>query len=321
MEKNRFPVSDHCNGSRFFNPQGSTIKTFKDILKWQLNKKPNLWPKSVENKFTPELPSVIQTGELYLTFINHETFLLQLQGLNILTDPVFSERASPFSWIGPKRVRPPGMKLGQLPKIDIVLVSHNHYDHMDSQSLKELNQLFQPQFLVPLGNSGYLKNLGIENVIEKDWNENIQIKNVTIHLQPAFHWSRRTSSDTNQALWCSFVIESNFGKIYFAGDTGYQNHFKQIFNRFGSMDLTLLPIGAYEPRWFMKESHMNPEDAVKAHLDLQSKTSIAMHFGTFKLTDENFDEPVQDLETAKKKMNVFNFLIMDEGETRKFKAN
>lgn len=316
----KFPKSDHCDGELFFNPTGPISKSFRDLLKWRRTSKRAPWPKWVENRGTPSLAATTGADEVVLTFINHVTFLIQTNGLNILTDPLFSLRASPSQWAGPKRVRAPGLDFDSLPRIDAVLVSHNHYDHMDIPALRKLQKRDEPAFFTPLGNASVMASAGLANITETDWWDRRSFKGVSIHTVPAQHWSARGLRDRNRALWCGFVIETTNMKTYFAGDSGYGPPFKDIRKRLGVMDIALLPIGAYEPRWFMKEQHMNPEDAVLAHIDLQARLSIGTHFGTFQLTDEAIDAPVRELEVALKKYRADGFTVMEFGETRRIKA-
>lgn len=314
----KFPVSDHCNGHSFFNPSGTAPKSLYDVLKWKLNNHQKRWPKFITNTAQPELAATTNDHEIVLTFINHVTFLIQTAGMNILTDPVFSERVSPFQWIGPRRIRSPGLSFDQLPKIDIVCVSHNHYDHMDLPTIARLARTFQPQFVTPLGNGTILKKAGALHILETDWWQSLDFQALKITTVPAQHWSGRGLKDRNLALWAGFVIQTQEKKIYFAGDTGYGPHFRQIHEQIGEIDLALLPIGAYEPRWFMREQHMNPEDAVLAHSDLKARHGVGMHFGTFQLTDEELDDPVTELELALKKHNITDFHVLEVGQTQRF---
>lgn len=314
-----YQKSDHFDGERFHNPGTSGNKSMLQVLKWKMTSTVTPWPATLENTSKPDVANQLKEGEISTTFINHASHLIQLKGVNIITDPVFSERASPFTWIGPKRVRRPGIELKDLPKIDVVLISHNHYDHMDEESIRELSKKFDPTFIVPLGNERLIKEMGAQKIIELDWWQSVELpeKNA-LTLVPAQHWSRRTMFDTNKALWGGFVVKAaDQRQIYFAGDTGYGSLFKDIKNKMGAMDFTILPIGAYEPRWFMKEQHMNPEEAVQAHLDLESKFTLGTHFGTFQLTDEGIDEPVKALAEALKKMQVdaARFVAPNVGET------
>jgi L-ascorbate metabolism protein UlaG (beta-lactamase superfamily) len=296
----KYPKSDHYNGSSFLNPGVKVNKGLLEVLKWQMTKETVAWPKAVDNTATPQVATEVSENEISTTFINHATHLVQLKGLNLLTDPLFSKRASPLSWAGPKRVRRPGIELQNLPRIDVVLISHNHYDHMDKASIRELSEKFNPLFVTPIGNAEDLKNFGAKRVVELDWWQETKVEGseVVVSVVPAQHWSKRSLFDTNKSLWGGFVVRSETAKFYFAGDTGYGEFFKEIAKHYGPMDLSLLPIGAYEPRWFMKNQHMNPEEAVQAHIDLQSRRTLGTHFGTFQLTDEGIDQPAKDLSLA-----------------------
>ena len=258
-----------------------------------------------------------------LTWIGHATFLIQFNGLNILTDPHFSERASPVSWAGPKRVVPPAMKIDQLPDIDAVIISHDHYDSLDVATLRALAQHnieHKLVFIVPLGLKAWFDDLKLDavDVVELDWTQSYSINKTTFTAEPVQHWSKRTLFDSYERLWASWVIEAGGHKIYFAGDTGYAEHFKQLGNKYGGFDLALLPIGAYEPRWFMKSYHVNPDEAVQIHRDIKSKYSVAMHWGTFILTDEPLDEPPVKLRQAMQKYHIVKseFEVYKHGETR-----
>lgn len=310
----KYKTSDHYNSKKFFNPghEGSP-KSFFSLLKWKFTGTKAQWP----NKIEPAYPQIIpapSSENLIVTFVNHATFLIQVDGINILTDPIWSKRTSPISFAGPSRVHPPGIEFEKLPKIDVVLISHNHYDHMDSETIKKLEVEFSPMFIVPLANIEKVKSFGAKNIIELDWWNAFDFSpSLKITLTPAKHWSSRTLNDKNKALWGSFIIDSKLEKIYFAGDTGYGSHFTEIQKRLGTPTLSLLPIGAYEPRWFMKDMHMNPEEAVLAHIDLDSKLSLGMHFGTFQLTDEAIDTPLKDLSMALDKLKITNFKTIDPG--------
>lgn len=312
--KSNFPKSDHFNGKTFFNPNFHGEKGFFDLLKWQLTADRATWPEKIENKNYPRVE--LKNQKAVFTFIGHATYLIQTPGVTILTDPHFSERASPVGFAGPKRVRRPGIEIDQLPKIDVVLISHNHYDHLDVGSLKTLHKNFHPLFLVPLGDKELLENEGIDNVQEMDWWQDVLVKETKISFVPTHHWSARGFFDKCESLWGGYFITTSNAKFYFGGDSGYDTHFTQTREKLGSPDLSLIPIGAYEPRWFMKEHHMNPEEAVQAHLDLESKLSLGIHLMTFQLTDEAFDAPVQALELAKSKLsNPQSFRVLDVGES------
>lgn len=310
-----YPVSDHYDGSTFKNQRPLTPHGLIDLLKWKLSFKTEEWPSQIEPAYAKAIPRPIETEKMVVTFVTHATFLIQVDGLNILTDPVWSKRTSPFTFVGPKMVHPPGIDFDKLPKIDVVVISHNHYDHMDAKTIRDLDEKFSPLFLVPLANREKLRSLGATKIEELDWWNSKEINpSLKITLTPAQHWSSRTPFDRMKSLWGSFYIEAKKHKVYFAGDTGYGPHFAEIQKKLGAPDLALLPIGAYEPRWFMKDMHMNPEDAVLAHLDLNSKQSLGMHFGSVQLTDEAIDTPKKDLEMVLDKHKIKNFKTLMPGE-------
>lgn len=316
----KYPLSDHYDGKHFFNEDKTVFlnNSLINVLKWRLGEKKTSWPKFISDTFQPNLPTQVATNQAAITFINHATLLVQFTELSILTDPVFSKRVSPLSWIGPKRIRAPGIAIHDLSNIDVVTISHNHYDHLDLASLKKLHHLYQPIFIVPLGNKYLLRSIGIVNVIELDWWQSVTIKNCKITLTPAQHWSARGLHDRCKSLWGGFIYNYYPCQIYFAGDTGYNQHFKKIYEKFGAMNVSLLPIGAYEPRWFMKTQHMNPAEAVQAHLDLQSELSIGMHFGTFALTNEGHNDPVIALQENLNHRHISqdDFITLQHGETK-----
>ena len=254
------------------------------------------WPSRVPVE--PRRPPHIGPDDVVVTFVGHATFLIQVGPTNLLIDPVYAERASPVSFAGPRRVRAPGVRFDELPNISVVLLSHNHYDHCDLRTLRALDRRFQLRVVAPIGNSRLLRSAGIRHVEEIDWWETADSAPLPITLTPAQHFSSRGIFDRNRALWGGFLIEAAGRRILFAGDSGYGPHFREIAVRLGPIDLALLPIGAYEPRWFMKDIHMNPAEAVQAHLDLAARQSLAMHFGTFQLTPEGIDEPVRELAKA-----------------------
>ena len=304
------------NKDRFQNFDAVSPKGLIDVLKWKIQAKPTPWPKTVQNTHKPNLPAQIASNEVFATFINHSTVLLQLDQLNVLTDPIFSAVAGPYSILGPRRVRAPGLAFEELPKIDVVLLSHNHYDHFDIPSIRQLWKRDHPLFIVPLKNGKWIQRLGIHKIVELDWWQQHRLnQRQSFILTPAKHWSRRGLLDYCKALWGGFMIQSSDLKIFFAGDTAYSGHFKMIRERYGAPHLSLLPIGAYEPRWFMKDFHMNPEDAVQAHLDLESDFSMGIHFGTFRLTDEGMEDPVKHLAESLKMRNLTNFIAPEHGQT------
>jgi L-ascorbate metabolism protein UlaG (beta-lactamase superfamily) len=311
-------ISDHFDGRRFFNPAVDTDKSFRDMRRWRRSRMPVPWPEHVENRNFPPPPASVSLDDIAVTYIGQATCLLQFAGFNVLTDPIFSERASPVSWVGPKRVRDPGIAFDRLPRIDCVLLSHNHYDHMDLPSLRRLRDRWAPPIVTGLGNGSYLARKGIGTCIELDWWESCEPRpGMRITYVPAQHWSRRGFFDRRRMLWGGHVVEAPPGRVYFAGDTGYPSHFREIGRRLGPPDIALLPIGAYEPRWFMAAQHMNPDDAVRAHLDLGARLSIAMHFATFHMTDEGMDAPLQALDLARRQRDVSPeaFRVLEFGQT------
>jgi len=319
-----FPVSDHCDGRRFFNPAGQArARSFLDLPKWWYQRlildQGSRWPESVAPSGTPHLPASVPAGKVAVTFIGHATFLLQLAGLTILTDPIFSARASPFAWAGPKRVRPPALSLKQLPRINVVLLTHNHYDHLDLPSLRRLAREHQPLIITTLGNKAWLEKRGIGRVVELDWWQSHRAPgDLEVICTPAQHFAARWPWDRDKTLWGGFVLKRSSGRIYFAGDSGHFDGFIEIGSRLGPFDLALIPIGAYEPRWFMTPVHMNPDEAVRAHRAVGSRRSIGMHFGTFQLTDEAIDAPLQALAAARTAHGVApaSFDTLGFGETR-----
>lgn len=292
-------MSDHFDGKRFFNPNIDTDRGLGDLWRWRRSRQPRPWPVAAAAAGHPPVAPAIQDGTIVSTYIGQATFLIQCAGVNILTDPIFSLRASPLSWLGPKRVRDPAISLEKLPPIHLVLLSHNHYDHMDLPTLRSLHARWAPKIVTGLGNGAYLETKGISGAIELDWWQNCEpLAGIRVNFVPAQHWSSRGLFDKRATLWGGHVLESKAGRVYFAGDTGYPAQFSEIRQRLGEPHIALLPIGAYEPRWFMGPQHMNPDDAVRAHLDLGAHLSVAMHFATFPLTDEGMDEPVHNLGKA-----------------------
>ncbi len=320
-ELSNFKKSNHFDGEIFHNLNEPKMKkSIIDFIKWRFFSKRAKWPEWIEIKQQKPPFNRTKEGQASITFINHATTLIQMDGINILTDPIYSEHAAPFSFTGPKRVKDPGINFNDLPKIDLILISHNHYDSFDIDTLRKLKERDNPQILLGIGNRYYLDNNMRQNTKEMDWDDNYNFKNLHLIFLPAKHWSRRHIDDTNKSLWGSFAIIGS-KKIYFAGDSGYANHFKDIQKRFGEFDFSLIPIGAYEPRWFMKNVHINPEEAVKAHKDLNSKKSMGIHFGVFQLTNEAIDKPLIDLDKALIKHNIQkkDFFTLKEGESYQIK--
>jgi L-ascorbate metabolism protein UlaG (beta-lactamase superfamily) len=253
----------------------------------------------VEIETSKQWQELVSDQTDYAVWIGHATYLINNGDINILTDPIFSKRASPIGFAGPKRMIPPVMNLSDLPKIDAVVVSHNHYDHFDIWSLKKLSKL-NPEtiFMVPAGDQKRLIKAGVKNVIEMNWWESFKVSNTAFHFTPVQHWSKRGLFDRNKSLWGGWFMQTDNLALYHAGDTGYSSDFKTTYERLGAPDYSFIPIGAYDPRWFMKDSHVNPEEAVQIALDLKTAHSFGMHWGTFTLTDEPVLEPPVRLEKA-----------------------
>lgn len=299
------PVSDHFDGARFTNPDKAYAQNFGKVLHWWATREPAPWV--VRQKLYPAKPQARVAGDaLAVTMVGHATLLLQTQGLNILTDPIWSDRASPFADYGPKRVRAPGIRFADLPPIDVVLVSHNHYDHMDLATLKKLSARDRPLILTPLGNGALLERHGIK-AYARDWGQGIKLsEKIGIDVVRVQHGSSRWMVDRNRALWGGFVITTPKGPIIFAGDAGYGDgsSWREIAARYGPARLALLPIGGYEPRWFMAYQHMNPSEAVRAFQDVQAQQALGIHWGVFQLSDEAIDAPRLDLVLAMRKARI-----------------
>jgi L-ascorbate metabolism protein UlaG (beta-lactamase superfamily) len=306
--------TDHFDGRRFFNPSGANGQPFRMVPRLLLTPRTR-WPSEIP--VVPRRPPDRGPDEVVVTFVGHATFLIQAAAANVLIDPVYYRRAGPLPFAGPRRVRAPGVRFDDLPPISLVLLSHNHYDHCDLGTLRLLERRFHPPIVTPLGNGRLLRSAGIRQVEEIDWWETASGGPLPITLTPAQHFSARHPFDRNRALWGGFLLEAGRRRILFAGDTGYGPHFRKIAARLGPVDLALLPIGAYEPRWFMKDIHMNPAEAVQAHLDLAARQSLAMHFGTFQLTPEGIDEPALALADGLREGGVpaERFRAMEVGES------
>ncbi|MCC2677154.1 MAG: hypothetical protein K0R58_4101 [Ramlibacter sp.] len=315
----QYPVSDHSNGVKFFNLHHPE-RALSQVFTWLRTRKPARWPGWVENQAFPLPPAQLSTQlrDWRATFVNHATVLLQIGPYNLLTDPVWAERVSPFRNLGPRRVRAAGIALKDLPRIDVVLLSHNHYDHLDLATLRYLARRDDVHVVTGLGNAPLLHANGIRQVSELDWWQSVRHKDLKIHFTPAQHFSGRGLRDRDMTLWGGLWVQAGDDGFFFAGDTGYGPHFREIAERLGSPRLALLPIGAYEPYWFMGSVHMNPDDAVRAHGDLDPRLSLAIHFNTFQLTDEPITQPVIDLEAAMLKHGVApeSFVVLREGEGR-----
>ena len=295
------------------------MTTFKQFWKWRKESKK---PEPMSFPLAKNDPKFLQENrsQKTLTWIGHASFLIQIDGINILTDPHLTKRASPVVFAGPSRTTPPGLDINDLPEIDVIVISHNHYDHLDYQTILNITRkqiTNQPLILVPLKLKKLVESFGARNVKELGWWDTTNFKNLNIHAVPVQHWSNR-SFNTNKTLWCGWVFENKNFKCIFVGDTGYSKDFATIQQRFGHMDLSLIPIGAYAPRWFMKYHHCNVDEAIQIHKDLKSKKSIAMHWGTFQLTDEPMDEPIKLLKKLAPEKNLLSneFVAMTHGESK-----
>lgn len=343
------PTAPHHTDSGFRNPaDGAQPRTLGELLRWRWDATLNNLPPRPQTptptaeadlariqayqRSAPDSNAGRSVSEPAVTWIGHATTLVQAGGLNVLTDPVFSERASPMQFFGPKRAQAPGVSLDDLPPIDVVVISHNHYDHLDRDSIVGLAAKARQEgnttvFLVPLGHRLWFENLGVTQVVELDWWQKHTVRGVDFYLTPSQHWSARGVLDHAKALWGSWSVFATDLHWYFAGDTGYSGDFVNTRARFadrqtpalgGGFDLALIPLGAYEPRWFMSTHHINPEEAVQVHHDLRAKLSVGVHWGTFALSDEALDQPPKDLLTARavKGLTDADFTLLKIGETR-----
>lgn len=318
----RGPKSDHFDGRRFHNIEKVEPHGIDALLKWQTDRNPGYWRDWTDVPPGPPPERRVDGGRVRVTFVNHATMLVQMDGFNILTDPIWSLRCSPLQSIGPRRHRPPGIRFRDLPPIDVVLVSHNHYDHLDIGTLHRLRFRFSPRILTPLGNGALMRRHGIDGATELDWWKSTKVTRegsvaaLTITVVTAQHFCARAISDRNANLWGGFMISGPSGNVYFSGDSGWGPHFERIAAQFSPIRLAMLPIGAYLPRWFMKPVHIDPAEAVEAHKVLKAETSVAMHYGTFHLGDDGEFQPVEDLRRAIEANGNPNFLIPEMGEGR-----
>ncbi len=308
------PSSDHYAKGKFFNP-GANARGFTEFVRWMTHRERGPKPKRILSKPGPKPLERVASGEPVVTFIHHATVLLQTEGKNILTDPVWSERVGPFSRFGPRRLRAPGIRFEDLPPIDCILISHNHYDHFDTATLKRLWKRDRPVAFCPLELGVSLRKLDYTDVHEMDWWEAQSWGGFKVHCVPAQHFSARTPFDRNRTLWCGWVLESGGEQVYYAGDTGFGPLFEAIAKRFTAIRLALLPIGAFRPEWFMGPIHMTPEQAVEAHEIVRAAMSVAIHYGTFLLADDGLEEPVERLRRAlENRKPDAPFLLLSEGE-------
>ncbi|MFN2564841.1 MAG: MBL fold metallo-hydrolase [Gemmatimonadaceae bacterium] len=333
------PSHHHPTGG-FRNPWPNAAPAgTKDLLRWTAERRENpRAPNPPPGHFPRATPAFVTPraalGQITATWVGHSTVLLQVGGLNVLTDPMWSKRASPIWFAGPRRFTPPGVDFDALPPIDVVLQSHNHYDHLDSRTVRRIARRFpDAKWFAPLGLSPVLRRWGVREIVERDWWETADhpangrgSAAATVGCTPAQHFSARGFRDRNRTLWCGWTIESEGRRVYFAGDSGLHPEFATIAERYGPFDLVLLPVGAYEPRWFMGRVHMNPEDALKAYRDLRgpyadvpAPTLLAIHWGTFRLTDEPAEEPPERVKRLWREARLSDdtLWVMKHGETRR----
>lgn len=289
----RFPVSDHSDGREFFNTP-RVDKSFWTFLKWRFTREPQPWPDSIPVQVTK--PDTTVDSGFLATWVGHATVLVQTPGSRILTDPVWSDRVGPWSWVGPERKAAPGVRFEDLPHIDAVLVSHDHYDHLDEPTLRRLAREQDPVAVSGLGTADLVKDAGFSKVVALDWWEStILPSGDTVTFVPATHWSSRWPWDRNKRLWGGFVVGTKSGRFYYSGDTGEGPHFAEIAKRFGPFPLALIPVGAFQPRWFMSEQHIGPHEALAAARTVGARTTLGVHWGTFALADDGPSESADSL--------------------------
>ena len=299
--RNRYysgPAAHNFDGTRFFNPGGSAPKGFGDLLKWQAGGGRSAWPEGIA--ITPTKPAD-RVDDMTITMVGHATLLVQVAGLNLLTDPVWSLRASPFSFAGPKRATVPGIRFEHLPRIDAVLLSHNHYDHLDLETLTRLKARHDPLVITPLGNDAIIRDAVPDMRVQTgNWGDTASIGPATVHFEPCHHWSARGTRDRSMALWSAFVIDTPAGRIHHIGDTGFDQGrpYRHIPEKHGKIRAAILPVGAYEPRWFMRDQHQDPAEAVEGFLLSGAAHAVGHHWGTFQLTNEGRDAPPRELAAA-----------------------
>lgn len=312
-------VSDHFDGKRFFGPVASGRKPLAQLLRWRLLGKRAVWPREVANPAPDPVLLRAEPDTIRVTMIGHVSCLIQIDGINILVDPVWSERASPTSFFGPRRVRKPGIAIDQLPPIDLVLVSHNHYDHLDLKTIARLVDDHAPLIVTPLGNDTIIrKATPTARTLALDWDQRHQWQHLSVTAVPVQHWSARGIRDRNAALWSGFVLRWDRHSLFFAGDTGFGAGWwaRRARQDDRPYDLAMVPIGAYEPRWFMEDAHMMPEEAVASVALLNARHALGYHFGTFNLTDEPIEDPVSRLTAELQRLAIdpARFRTLDPGQ-------
>jgi L-ascorbate metabolism protein UlaG (beta-lactamase superfamily) len=315
----RGPLSDHFDGERFFMPDGIPPKSIRDMMRWWWTEPRSPWPKWAHG-LSDRPPQRVEGSRLRVSFVGHASLLVQTGGRNLLIDPVWSARVSPLRWVGPRRVNDPGIAFSALPPIDAVLVSHSHYDHLDLATLSRLYAVHAPRVITPLGNDTIMRRYDPHIRVEAyDWGDEVALADsIVVRLAPMRHWSARSLADRNRALWAAFILITPWGRIYHVGDSGYGDgrHFRAARAAHGPFRLAVLPIGAYEPRWFMRDHHMDPNEAVAAFLDTGAELALAHHHGTFQLTNEAIDAPVRALEGARSAAGIApeRFRVLRPGE-------
>jgi L-ascorbate metabolism protein UlaG (beta-lactamase superfamily) len=309
-------LDEHFRSGRFLNP-GAVEHGFRELYRWIRTRRPGVWPAWIPSEPGPPPPVRVEGTALRVTFVNHSTVLLQTAGLNLLTDPIWSRRASPVSFAGPVRHREPGLRFEDLPSIHAILLSHNHYDHFDTPTLRRLWHRDHPAVFCPVGVAPALRRIGFREIYENDWGQSQSWGTFTVHCVQAQHFASRTPFDRNRTLWCGWILEGASGNVYFAGDTGFGTFFQDIRERFAPLRLALLPIGAFAPEWFMGPVHMTPEEAVEARRILEAATAVAIHYGTFALADDGYADPPNRLRQALDGgADAAQFWVLPEGEGR-----
>lgn len=309
-----------AQGQSFENVYPFPQKSFWTAMKWRWARQPAQWPESRPLKSNHQTPLVSTSSEPAITWIGHSSFLLQAENKNILFDPVYSETLGPVAWLSPKRVVPPGRTLERTPRIDVIFISHDHFDHMDLPSLEFFAQRDDPVVVAGLGSHDILKDAGFSKIIELNWWDSARLGDgFGVTFVPAQHWSTRSLLVRNSRLWGGFYVTLGRYVYYFVGDTGYHpNLFKEIRQRVGSPNYAFIPVGAYAPRDFMRDQHVDPSEAIKIHLDVGSLISVGMHWGTFQLSDEGIDAPCETLASeVKAQGSDISFDCMEHGETRR----
>jgi L-ascorbate metabolism protein UlaG (beta-lactamase superfamily) len=305
---------------KFENVYPFPMKSFWDAMKFRFTRNPAKWPESLPVPRQPSVNRILKGNEASITWIGHSTFLLEFENFRVLTDPVYSQWIGFTSWLSADRVVPPALTLEQTPKVDLILISHDHFDHMDLPSLEFFAKRDNPLVIAGLGSKPILEDAGFKNIVELDWwSKHTLNKDTDVTFVPAQHWSMRVPFVRNTRLWGGFYLKFRSKNLYFVGDTGYHPKlFKEIHERAGAVDFAFIPVGAYAPRDFVRDQHIDPDDAVELHKDVRSKKSVGMHFGTFQLTDEPIDEPCRLLSASAKAktLQADDFTCMEIGETR-----